>query len=622
MKLNVQKLQIGGRPFFSAVVNPFSAGKADMTATASSSSSGGSSIISDKTMDELIHNGIPNDVQQFYNMLAKFEQQADFGLGVNRQQLYALRSYANQVIQQYKYLNKAEEEANKNGAWDEVAVSPRGELFVLDKNGKLGKTTLNNFDASKQEALTVGQLLEYRKYSPDLVNNTEVATTVSNGVGMEKISSYIQDIIKTVGTSEDASEAYVDVATVVGKNNAKRPTTSQFQALRGIAKEWNDLGMDAIFKLSESSKDSNVREGLNYILSVLPRNMQLQLRANWVANGNDISQSGDYITNVVLQALMSSRDQKYQYGFDYAADINKAAKTKAGTTETTSSKSYYKTPLETFFDGNLNQTDIRITDPTNNNKYGLSVKGNTLGALVNDNGKTVTNAPLSVALNASIGKYLDYSQTYIGDQAASENQLKDIAYGNDPMAAVWMPVLNDGSIDWQGFYAYSIAEQKCKENNITDPSKKNQIHASYGSYARFNAEGNQIVTDGVEQFFLTYGYTIDDLVGDSKLNMELTGDKEQAADDLINAIYNKNVAKTTGIKSMSHKQSWDDIVKVPIFIKISPNAASDARIFAGHGPSESPHTEDEFMVRQQIIQQPLKQENVITANSQLLYSQE
>jgi len=66
--------------------------------------------------------------------------------------------------------------------------------------------------------------------------------------------------------------------------------------------------MDAIFKLKESSKDSNVKEGLNYILSVLPRNMQLQLRANWVASGEDVKTSGDYITSVVLKALMSSRD--------------------------------------------------------------------------------------------------------------------------------------------------------------------------------------------------------------------------------------------------------------------------------------------------------------------------
>lgn len=617
MKLNVQKLQIGGRPFFSAVVNPFSAAaKADMTATASSSSSGGSSVISDKVMDELIKNGIPNDVQQFQNMLAKFEQQADFGLGVNRQQLYALRSYANQVIQQSKYLNKAEEEANKNGAWDEVAVSPRGELFVLDKNGKLGKTTLNHFGASKQEALTVGQLLEYRKYSPDLVNNTEVATTVGNGVGMEKISSYIQDIIKTVGTSEDASEAYVDVASIVGRSNAKKPTSTQLQSIQGIAKELDKLGMDAIFKLEESSKDSNVREGLNYILSILPRNMQMQLRANWVASGEDVKKSGDYITSVVLQALMSSRDQKYQYGFDYAANINKAAKTKAGLAGSTTEKTRPQGVLEMFFNQNLNRTNVAISDPEYKNQYAIEAKGTGIPSLATDSDSGVGQGPLDMALDANgngVGKYLDYNKIWFGTDKANREQLGKVYYQGDQVANVWLPVDSDGNIDWDSVHNFAEAEEEIKARSVTDVATKNKIHAQHNSRVYYDEDGNLQDNRQVAQFAMIHGFTSDnEITSNNLMYKEIGRDREKLYNDKVAALNKKYKS------NVDEGGLFTDIIELPIFIKVQPNAGMNASYYAHQG-SQVPKTSlEEDMVSQMIQQKPTTQ---VIGNSALLYQE-
>jgi hypothetical protein len=53
--------------------------------------------------------------------------------------------------------------------------------------------------------------------------------------------------------------------------------------------------------------------------------------------------------------------------------------TKAGTKTDGPSKSYYDSPLETFFNGNMNQGKITISDPDSKNQYGLEVQGNTWG---------------------------------------------------------------------------------------------------------------------------------------------------------------------------------------------------------------------------------------------------
>jgi len=169
--------------------------------------------------------------------------------------------------------------------------------------------------------------------------------------------------------------------------------------------------------------------------------------------------------------------------------------------------------------------------------------------------------------------------------------LTNIAYSNDPVAAVWMPILENGEIDWPGFYAFSEAEEEIKVNGITDPNKKNQIHAAHHSYAMYNSQNQLIETDRLGRFLLTYGYTIDDNIdGSNYLVEELSGKDEEYADNLINSIYNKNLAKKTGIKSIDGKQMWDDIYKVPIFIKINKFASGDAYRYAGHGSNMTPKT--------------------------------
>jgi len=55
--------------------------------------------------------------------------------------------------------------------------------------------------------------------------------------------------------------------------------------------------------------------------------------------------------------------------------------------------------MEVFWDGDLNKTNITISDPSSKNKYGLSAIGNEWGVLIDDKGKDVTHVPLSFGLN-------------------------------------------------------------------------------------------------------------------------------------------------------------------------------------------------------------------------------
>lgn len=298
-----------------------------------------------------------------------------------------------------------------------------------------------------------------------------------------------------------------------------------------------------------------------------------------------------YAAQVVQTASLAAADNAYHFGIDYDASANKGAGTSSG-----KEKTYYTNPMEVFWDGDLNKTNVTISDPSSKNKYGLSAIGNEWGVLIDDKGKDVTHVPLSFGLNQGMSKYLDLNQVYIGDKRVDASELQNIAYENAKIAAVWLPIDSDGKIDWQGFKAYSMAEKEIHDKQVTDPKEKAKIHAAKGSYITYNSEGKPVAIRKTEKFFMTHGYTSGNIVGDSDLNIELTGSKEDAAEEIIDSIYGKNLSKITGIGGIRGKHWWNNIYATPIFIKASKTATTDARIASGHGPQDAAHSIEDFKV--------------------------
>jgi hypothetical protein len=113
----------------------------------------------------------------------------------------------------------------KNDSFGEIAVGDRGELFVFTDGGDIKKVAINEYDINKHgAALTVNELIEQRKFNPTQAYDSSITTAIGNNVGMSKITEYIQKIVASVGSSENSSEAYTDLAGIVGREMAKRPT--------------------------------------------------------------------------------------------------------------------------------------------------------------------------------------------------------------------------------------------------------------------------------------------------------------------------------------------------------------------------------------------------------------
>ena len=603
MKLNIQKFQ-GGGTGLGSLFSSVQVAAPSVVEQKEEKSGDSSPILSESTLNKLrsLEYGLPNELDQFEVELATLEQKLNSGRRVSPREIADIRAKAGRIVAQAGHLKKAEEFVEKNDALDDIAIDHKGSIYAITDKG-VEKILFSKYDPEKHQALTYSELIEYRRQSPQLVNNADVITSISRGIGVEKINSYIQDILDKVGQSETKQEAIESLGSIYG-SAVKNMSAMEFTAIKDLYAIKDKVGMDMLLKTTKVSKDSNLQHAWQYIMSVLPKNMRSQLEATYMVNtGGSYADAKRYVGEVIETAALMTRESKQEYGIDYQQDINTASGTKSGSKAGGPSKSYYDSPLETFFNGNMNQGKITISDPDSKNQYGLEVQGNTWGQLVDLNGNVKSNLPLSVALNESIGQFLDFSQVYLGDQKINSSELQNVAYENAQIAQVWLPVAGPNKdIDWRRIKAFAKAEKQIQELGYTNISDKNKVHAANDSYMRYNDQGELVPqSQQTERFLMTHGYTIDDLAENTSLAKELTGVDEDAASALIDSIYAKDrVKKQYGISDMRARNGYDDIMKLPIFVRISPTASSDVKIAAKHGPLQTPHTEEEFMVQQKI----------------------
>ena len=616
MKLNIEKFAAGG--YFSAIPNPYAQGqqKEETNSSKGTSSDKEDELVPKAILNKLVENGLPNDVEWFTQELAEFARHTDM-YGLDKSRLYALIGKANTIIKNGDFLKKAEESAVNKSATDEIAISAKSEMFVIDEDQNIKKVHISKFNSKKQHALTVGELLEYRKYAPELSFNTEIATVTGNSIGLEKIQDYIKDIIQTVGTSKNTTEAYSDLTALIGKD-AKRMSESEFEAIAAVSEQISKFGPDAIFQIKNVKSEKNMQSAFKYILNILPNNMKNQLLANSVAQGATYQEANSQAIDTILLALSMANSTQSDYSLKYDQALNKAAKTHLGQEDGDTRR---QTTVEMFFNQNLNRVPggITISDPRYKNQIGLIAQGTVLPSLAIDGGTGIGSGPLSDQLEAGgkgMGKYLDMNKIWIGYDRSYQEALSQIYYKGDQVANVWLPTV-DGEIDWESVANYSQAEEEIKLNNITDPEQKNKIHAKYGSPVQYAADGSLSKNSNVENFMMIHGYTIDNLLSsDNLMYRDLDKDREKLLKEQVEAINRSN--KKSGVQ-MDTPGWFSNFVEVPIFIKVQPNAGTNAAYYARQGSQVPEMSLQDDMTQQMLQQQPQVQ---IYGNAAALYGQQ
>lgn len=578
----IKKLQTGGAVNLMYTANPYTMPQQAATTSKSSDDDG---LISKDLLKKL--EGIPVDVDNLMETVADLEYKQSMGIPVSSKTVRRVEAQINRVVQQSKYLQDAESRAEKNDAFGEIAVGNRGELFTVGESGDIKKISIGDYNIEKHgPALTVNELIEQRKFNPTQAYDPTLTSVIGNNIGMSKISDYIQKIVASVGSSESSTEAYTDLAGIVGREMAKRPTQEQLQTLQQLYQLSQTVGMDTIFKEKNLMNSKNIQEAFGFINSILPRNMRLQMQARFVANGFSLEDSTKGVSEIIGQALLSGHDVKSQYGLDYDGTINKAGGTSSGTKM--EQKRNLKA-IETLVQGSLNKVDYNLVS-SKNPSVGMTLHGNRIGALANFDNNIVPKSPMSLALETSLGPLIDKQHVTMGTQKINESMFDTILYDGNDVINVWAPTDSNGDIDLQGLQQFNdILEYFDSDPSLT-VADKNRTLAEFGIQGRINEDGSFTGSGNMAQFLVFTGITSDEVINSQDDFVDtLEGDQKKFELDQIERVYGYINSKNKNKHGdLEFKKGWfdfsTDILRAPVFMKLKSTAQTEVGTFANHGP--------------------------------------
>lgn len=439
MKLKVYQ-QGGG-----LIYTPFIPGQSIATSGSSSNSSDSEDAKIDpldKVLMDLMkdQNLLPSDIDAIYRNLIKFQKSTQY--------LSSSDGYRSVMPGMLKIMNMTSvaktnkeqwdnslSEIRKHDAGSEVAMDSYGRIWVSD-GSDIKKIELSEFDPSKYSPLSNSQLLYMRQRNPQLGFSDMFDDTWTDVVGMDDVRAEIYNIIDNFGSIK--SPKY------------------QKQSMKDIA---SDLKGDGIFKITEkySKADLNDFSGLLY--------NQLSREAKNLINAN--AKIGGFSTEDFIRSIISSQTD-IDIDSSYEASLTKANGLggEGGSGSDGSDSLTKDTYAERLATGQVEPYGWTMIETKNNGNQLYAVTQNYGVPLHNGNPIGVVNFNQFLQ-NFDASGIVDWQHITFGDQPLSTIDLQKVVYdGTSPIQRVWLPMKQDGSIDFEAQQELSNLQNWIDENGI------------------------------------------------------------------------------------------------------------------------------------------------------------
>ena len=290
--------------------------------TTSTTSSSGSTEKQDKItgtlqkeiVDVLKENGIQSDVDTFLStanaFLNKSQHLSTMSLFGGSSDDYTMAdliqvlSMANRVKQNKAYYDTATDRLKNQDAWNEVAVSTDGKIYVYSEEG-LRTVSVDEFhkNRDKYQALTNSQVLGLREQDSNMAFNSNVLRDMSGALGLKTITAQLMDTVSKFGTMS---------RTEYTRNTGDAISQSAWDGMQILLGE----GPQGYYKATTKSERENVQSALRYLWSSLGTDGQARLRAETVVSGGDPSKN-QY--DLLLQTIEHHTDFEQSVDFDKTA---------------------------------------------------------------------------------------------------------------------------------------------------------------------------------------------------------------------------------------------------------------------------------------------------------------
>lgn len=539
--------------------------------------------------------GLPNEMNAIVgNLMNTFRLSALTGVDPgDLATTYLSNLYQVKVASQNKATyDKAVEQANKNGAMAEPAISIDGRLIVQNQDGRISTISLDNYfqNEDKYKLLTVSNLANLRAYSPELAYNPEVFNIINNSVGFESFQSLIKQAAQTLGSTEYTRNGMFSAEGNASKGWALLQTLREddrVQAMSSVTAE----GLYK-YKIIDKNQLGQINALTDYMLAVLPDNAK-----TWAAFKLKNPNKNEATKELIVNYLTSGVSPSHTFDIDYQGSMSKVSGNKSEGDKTSSdgTRTTFLTALQNGYGGRNETRTLNFGNNTN-----FNVTGTAYGASQSIDNKVIINSTLENLLaQTGIAGITSADSITFGDNLINSNQLNKIAIENTGGFWAVLPCIKEGSAVVPNFELINKFDKLVQEvinetgSNATPDQKQELLEKKLQS----EPELQELLTMSgkIDPSKVSAFYIVDGLASDRNFTFKnsdgsnLSGNSNSLiwpTDNQADIDYFKSV---TGEKNFDEDSIWfgdwfgmyDTLYKSKVFIPIRTNNRLAAVIFSG-----------------------------------------
>lgn len=563
-----------------------------------------SSDLTDKDFLKMLKDldGLPNDMQVLTETLQNFyidQQYSPFPNTVNiasryLQALFLMRT-ANFNRKQY---DNAFNIVSNNGGINELAINERGQLVCVNNDGDFKFLLPEQLkDNPGYAPVYNAELLKMRAYSPELANNNEVLSIVSNGIGMKSILELVSQAITDLGSTTEVDEGFTSTSSKELLNGLKAFQKASLEASKNGQNF--DGTVDNLYKgkLLTQSQAEQAEAALRFIYRSLTPNAQtlLKVKASQPTEEGAVQMLGE-----LIQSKITNRTE-FTMTIDTPTSKTTNSSPKSGTFDAIKldpvsllQAGYGQKQTITILTGEGRQNGIQV--PT------VSMP------IVSKDGQSMGVGTLSDVATSGFAGYLDLENVTMGGVRIDPTGFQNVAVNGTQLYTAYLPIdlekySDTGNIrpDIDMLKRLKVAQNEIKEENITDKNKINQIYQKYKLPAMFDENGN--VLTNYQKFALINGAAIQQAFQENAEVAEWLS--ETTDENIVNNVLNiiqKGREKEERIQF--NKKNWyngmfnsyDHVYKGTIFIPVNEDYFTYS---AAMGESLTPGQAQNIEARQQ-----------------------
>ena len=386
-------------------------------------------------------NGLPNDMNAIVSSLVSTFQMSNL-TGINTENLAT--TYLQSLMQikvatdNKATYDKAIEQANKNGAMAEPAISLDGNFLAQTNEGKVVKVSPEEYFDNKDsyQILSVSNIANLRKYDPQLAFSNSYVDIINNSIGFEGFQALLKQAIDGLGTSENSRQGLFSYEGQAIKGLELLQTLGQndkVQALGSVTEE----GLYK-YEIIDKTQLSQINSLLSYIMSTFPNNAK-----TWAAFKLNTSDKDKATRDLILNYLLSKSSNSHNFKTSYDKNIKQlTGESKSGSKTSTDEPDM--TFLTALQNGYGDSYETRKYNPGGNGAF--YVTGSYYGAFLNQKGDVINDVTLQGLLTQTgLAGITNPNSITFGDNLIKSNQLPLIAVQNTGGVYAILPCKRNGT---------------------------------------------------------------------------------------------------------------------------------------------------------------------------------